>query len=92
MPQLYLLLGVVSFGMLGVLHKVSDHRNCRPEGVNLILFRGAATLFHSKISWGCRPPPRRELAQHELVAAHFTVCRVYNSAEGERSALAGTLI
>ncbi len=42
MPHLYLLLSVVSFGLLGVLHKVSDHRHCRPEGVNLILFLGAA--------------------------------------------------
>jgi drug/metabolite transporter (DMT)-like permease len=51
MPQLYLLLGVVSFGILGVLHKVSDHRGCRPEGVNLILFFGAAVSMLGISLW-----------------------------------------
>lgn len=54
MPHLYLLLGVVSFGMLGVLHKVSDHRHCRPEGVNLILFLGAAVSMLAVSVWRTR--------------------------------------
>ncbi len=51
MPHLYLLLAVVSFGTLGVLHKVSDHRRCRPAGVNLILFLGAAVSMLAVSVW-----------------------------------------
>jgi drug/metabolite transporter (DMT)-like permease len=51
MAHLFLLLAVVSFGMLGVMHKVADHRGCRPEGANLVLFFGAAFLILSACVW-----------------------------------------
>ncbi len=51
MPHLYLLLGVMGFGMLGILHKVADHRRCRPEGVNLILFLAAAISMLAISLW-----------------------------------------
>jgi len=44
-PYLFLMLAVFSFGLLGVLHKVADHRGCRPEAANLFLFLGAAALM-----------------------------------------------
>jgi len=47
MGNLFLLLAVVSFGLLGVMHKVADHRGCRPEGANFVLFGGAAFLILS---------------------------------------------
>ena len=46
-PYLFLLLAVSSFGMLGILHKVADHRGCKPEAANLFLFFGAAVLMSS---------------------------------------------
>jgi drug/metabolite transporter (DMT)-like permease len=45
MGYLYLLLSVISLGMLGVLHKVADHRRCRPQAINLVLFFAASLLL-----------------------------------------------
>jgi uncharacterized membrane protein len=44
-PYLFLILAVTSFGMLGILHKVADHKGCKPEAANLFLFFGAAVLM-----------------------------------------------
>jgi len=44
MGYLHLLLAVASLGMLGVLHKVADHRRCRPQAINLIIFVCASFL------------------------------------------------
>lgn len=41
MGHLYLILAVVSLGCLGVLHKVADHRRCRPQSINAVLFLAA---------------------------------------------------
>jgi drug/metabolite transporter (DMT)-like permease len=49
--HLFLFQAVVSFGLLGVLHKVADHRGCRPEGVNFMLFFGAAVLVLAGSVW-----------------------------------------
>lgn len=38
----FLLMAVGSFGMLGVAHKIADHRGCRAEAINVFLFLGAA--------------------------------------------------
>ena len=38
MNYLYLATAVVSLAGLGVLHKVADHRRCRPEAISLFLF------------------------------------------------------
>ena len=45
MSYLHLLLAVISLGMLGVLHKVADHRRCRPQAINLILFLCATLVL-----------------------------------------------
>ena len=45
MRYLHLLLAVASLGMLGVLHKVADHRRCRPQAINLLLFLCASFLL-----------------------------------------------
>jgi hypothetical protein len=44
-PYSFLFLSVASFGMLGVMHKVADHRRCRPEAINLFIFLGAAVAM-----------------------------------------------
>jgi drug/metabolite transporter (DMT)-like permease len=44
-PYLYLAVAALSLGMLGVFHKVADHRQCRPEAVNLFLFLFAGLLM-----------------------------------------------
>jgi EamA domain-containing membrane protein RarD len=36
--QIYLLLGLLSFSMLGVLHKVADVKTSRPSAINALLF------------------------------------------------------
>src|SRR5262245_56805979 len=45
MRYLYLLMAVGSLGLLGVLHKVADHRKCRPAAINLFLFFWAGVLL-----------------------------------------------
>lgn len=44
-PSLYLAGAAVSLGLLGVFHKVADHRHCRPEAVNFFLFLFAGLLM-----------------------------------------------
>ncbi len=41
----FLMLAVASLGMLGVAHKIADHRACRPEAINTFLFLGAAVAM-----------------------------------------------
>ena len=41
---LYTLIGLLSFSMLGVLHKTADTRNCRPAAVNALIY-GWSLLF-----------------------------------------------
>jgi drug/metabolite transporter (DMT)-like permease len=45
MSYFYLAVAVCSLGMLGVLHKVADHRQCRPEAINLFLFFWASAIL-----------------------------------------------
>ena len=45
MNYVYLVLAVISLGLLGVLHKVADHRTCRPEAINVFLFAWAALIL-----------------------------------------------
>jgi EamA domain-containing membrane protein RarD len=42
--QVYLVLGLVSFGMLGILHKLADVKQSRPPAINALLF-SASLLF-----------------------------------------------
>lgn len=42
--HIYLVLGLVSFGLLGVLHKVADVQQSRPSPINALL-AGASLLF-----------------------------------------------
>lgn len=44
MNYLFLILGLVSLGSLGILHKCADFIRCRPSAVNLFLFSWAALL------------------------------------------------
>jgi len=45
MSYFYLALAVFSLGMLGVLHKVADHRRCGAEAINLFLFLWASIFL-----------------------------------------------
>jgi hypothetical protein len=45
MSYFYLGMAVFSLGMLGVMHKVADHRSCRPEAINLFLFLWAGAIL-----------------------------------------------
>jgi len=51
MSYFYLALAVCSLGMLGVLHKVADHRRCGPEAINLFLFFWAAMILSGYCLW-----------------------------------------
>ena len=48
---LYLAMAVCCLGMLGVLHKVADHRRCGPEAINFFLFLCAGVLLASFSLW-----------------------------------------
>ncbi|MFN0170720.1 MAG: EamA family transporter [Bryobacteraceae bacterium] len=64
MGHLYLVLAVVSLGCLGVLHKVADHRRCRPQAINAVLFLAAGlvltavTTFKLGVEAWTRVPPQ----------------------------------
>jgi drug/metabolite transporter (DMT)-like permease len=51
MPYGFLLLAVASLGMIGVLHKIADHRRCRPEAINLFIFLGGAVAMSVLSLW-----------------------------------------
>lgn len=55
MSYLYLLIGLVCLGLLGVLHKAADHRRCRPEAINLFLFAWAAVIVGGAAAWKLGP-------------------------------------
>jgi drug/metabolite transporter (DMT)-like permease len=40
----YLIVAVAALGLLGIFHKVADHRRCRPEAINLMIFLVAAAM------------------------------------------------
>lgn len=42
MGYLFLTTALLSLGGLGILHKVADHRRCRPASINMFLFLWAA--------------------------------------------------
>jgi drug/metabolite transporter (DMT)-like permease len=41
----FLVMALMGLGGLGVLHKVADHKRCRPAGITLFLFSWAALLI-----------------------------------------------
>ncbi|MGH9163647.1 MAG: hypothetical protein ACRD2X_27145, partial [Vicinamibacteraceae bacterium] len=46
--QIYMLAALLSFSMLGVLHKMADVKQCRPVAVNALLYMSSllfVTLF-----------------------------------------------
>lgn len=51
MPYGFLFLAVASLGMIGVLHKIADHRRCRPEAINLFIFLGGEVAMCALSSW-----------------------------------------
>lgn len=56
MSYLFLAAAIVCLGMLGVLHKVADHRQCRPQAINLFLFSWATALMASTAAIVSGPP------------------------------------
>ena len=44
-PYAYLIMAVAALGLLGVAHKVADHRKCRPEAINFAIFLVAAAVM-----------------------------------------------
>jgi drug/metabolite transporter (DMT)-like permease len=46
----HLIVAVAALGLLGVFHKIADHRRCRPEAINLMIFVVAAvTMFAASL-------------------------------------------
>jgi drug/metabolite transporter (DMT)-like permease len=72
MPYGFLFLAVASLGMIGVLHKVADHRRCRPEAINLFIFLGGAIAMTTLSAW--RYGPTRMLAVPQAAWVTATVC------------------
>jgi drug/metabolite transporter (DMT)-like permease len=72
MGYLHLLLAVASLGMLGVLHKVADHRRCRPQAINLLLFLWVSILLG--LTAAIRSGPAVMLAVPGRVLLIGTVC------------------
>jgi drug/metabolite transporter (DMT)-like permease len=55
MSEIYLLIAVASLGTLGVVHKLADHRRCKPEAINFVLFLAAATAMLVTAIWRFGP-------------------------------------
>src|SRR5687768_3535106 len=55
MGHLFLLVAVISLGCLGILHKVADHRKCRPQAINLVLFLVASVTLTAFTSFRLGP-------------------------------------
>src|SRR5437868_13359964 len=72
MRYLHLLLAVGSLGMLGVLHKVADHRRCRPQAINLLLFFWASLLL--AVTAAIRSGPAAVFALPGRVLAIGAIC------------------
>ncbi len=55
--QLYLLLGLLSFSMLGVLHKVADVKTSRPSAINALLFTWSLLFVFLFVLFGTSAGP-----------------------------------
>jgi drug/metabolite transporter (DMT)-like permease len=55
MPYIYLVMAVASLGTLGVVHKVADHRRCKPEAINFVIFLAAAICMFAVSIWRFGP-------------------------------------
>ena len=77
MAYFYLLLGLISLGGLGVLHKVADHQACRPAAVNMFLF-----LWAGLVSVGillAKVGPERSFSVPWRIIAVAAVCGGFSS-------------
>jgi drug/metabolite transporter (DMT)-like permease len=74
---LYLLFSLFSLGCLGVLHKVADHRQCRPAAVNLLLFLVAGVLSSVFCLWQVGPAAAISMPREALAGG--IVCGVFAS-------------
>jgi EamA domain-containing membrane protein RarD len=55
--QIYLLLGLLSFSMLGVLHKVADVKESRPSAINALLFSSSLLFVFLFVLFGTPTGP-----------------------------------
>ena len=55
--QLYMLLGLLSFSMLGVLHKVADVKTSRPSAINALLFSWSLLFVFLFVLFGTSTGP-----------------------------------
>jgi EamA domain-containing membrane protein RarD len=55
--QLYLMLGLLSFSLLGVLHKVADVKESRPSAINGLLFIWSLLLVFLFVVFGAPTGP-----------------------------------
>lgn len=52
--QLYMVLGLLSFSLLGVLHKVADVKQSRPSAINALLFSWSLVFVFLFVVFGTR--------------------------------------
>src|SRR2546426_9364263 len=88
MGYVFLIMALVALGMLGVLHKVADHRRCRPTAINLFLFLWAAVVvatvavvWHGAGSLASTPPRVYAVA---LVCGLFSSLAILTFQQGIR--------
>jgi drug/metabolite transporter (DMT)-like permease len=63
---LYALLGLLSFGALGIFHKLADVKHCRPSAVSVLLYAWSLVLLIGLVT----------LVRHQPVSAPTTVIGV----------------
>ncbi|MFB3904006.1 MAG: EamA family transporter [Acidobacteriota bacterium] len=52
MGYLFAFLAMLSFGMLGILSKLSDRRNCQPLMTTVFLFAASTVMTGAAVVWG----------------------------------------
>lgn len=55
--QVYLILGLVSFSLLGILHKVADIKQSRPSAINAVLMSSSLLLVLLYVLFGTPDGP-----------------------------------
>lgn len=70
--QIYVLLGLLSFGLLGVLHKVADIKESRPSAINALLASSSLLFVFLFVALGTPTGPAVP-ARVALIALPFGV-------------------
>ncbi len=71
--QIYVLLALLSFSLLGVLHKVADVKRCRPSAINALLYAWSLCFVLALVTVGGGAGPAAPTSV-VAIALPFGIC------------------